>query len=443
MKSIQKHDQRPHSDTAAALLSVANMHFKLGDCNQSSSFHSQSLKMHAELRIHLDLAWQGMGDSFLCKHEAAKALESYKKSLQIFAKTAANGNKRTSIQLLNKMGLCHFELGELELALAYFRQALDMTHRISEGFDRFQTGHTNNNIVSNTADVYFTMRIYSKAVEFYQIALQKETKRNFGRLHFRHRNLLTRLAESYERLGRIDDALKYHNESLQLIDQSNVDSRREVAEALSSIGVCLRVKGKLAESLIYLNKSLEIKRQCNMPSWQLAKSFSLIAEVHLTQAKYSQALSYFSHSLGYIQNISELTDEMKETKVLALHGMGKAHGKIEHFELAVKHLRQALEIKSQMRNTSENNEDLSLLYANLGDVYREASDARRAFSCYKQSIQARLYSMDGSSWVINLDTLLNQLESIFEQLNEADKVLQTPFLNEIRQLRYKLTKEDL
>ena len=133
--------------------------------------------------------------------------------------------------------------------------------------------------------------------------------------------------------GRIDDAIKHYNKSLQINPQYCI--------AEKNIGVALVRQGKFEEGIRYLEKVLRVK-----PNW--AEAYNSLGLAYARQGRYDLAVQNFEQSLKFKVDYAD-----------AHYNAALARAKQERYDDAVRHFEAALQIKP---NWSEARNELGGVY---------------------------------------------------------------------------------
>ncbi len=237
--------------------------------------------------------WEKMGDGreigntlynlgylhYLLRQDNAAALASYERALPLLLAAGDLGNAANS---LNGIGLVYRRVGNLEKAITYFREALDLARR----------GDVERSAASAT----------------------------------------TNLAQVHQWRGELQVALELYLGALESFRR--VDERLQEAETLQSLGSIYFDLGELDRALASYEEALRIYESAKMPQLE-ARSLITIGWVHYAQGAPERALEFFARGLS----------RDRTYEALALHYSGAAHAALGELPLAIDLFKQALALR--------------------------------------------------------------------------------------------------
>ena len=111
---------------------------------------------------------------------------------------------------------------------------------------------------------------------------------------WRYTASLTSLGDAYDLLGRYQEAISYHQQSLEI--DREIGNRGGVAKSLGNLGIVYKNLGRYEEAISYHQQSLEIYREIG-DRGGVADSLNGLGEVYDALEDYQQALSLYQEAL--------------------------------------------------------------------------------------------------------------------------------------------------
>ena len=173
---------------------------------------------------------------------------------------------------LGNLGNCYSDLGQIDTAIDYHQQALqisrDIGHKQNEGSD-----------LGNLGNAYYQMGQIDTAIDYYQQALQ--ISRDIGDKQGESINL-GNLGNAYSDLGQIDTAIDYYQQALHI--SRDIGDRPGERVDLGNLGLCYYQQGDYTKALRHTQNALQIARDIGYPSGESINLNSL-GTIYLAQNK--------------------------------------------------------------------------------------------------------------------------------------------------------------
>lgn len=359
------HPEEDHSIIGGILLSLGELHSDRGELDRSLSCLERALsifkKIYGEAHVNVGTVLTCLGDTLLKQEKFEAAIESYHSAFAMFEVDSVEmGN------LLKRLGNSHFQLGKIREAIDYFESARSVFEERSERQSPFLV-----DLFQGIGNAHYRLNQFEEAIDYYDKALTLERK-IYGDVDRKMvGSLLDSMGAAYGGLRQFDQAIRFCTESLSMRSRLNED----ISDSLDSFGTIYFQKGDLPNAVSY----------------------------------FEQALSAYWDRYGR---------ENPPLRVgMILHNLGTAYSKMEHYELAIQYLKQALQIKRRVFNAAPHPVIASTLN-NLGLAYRGDNQFAKAIKCYKNALA--IYG--DSSSLERADTLMN-LANGYLNLGDFDEAL--------------------
>ncbi|MCA1993772.1 MAG: tetratricopeptide repeat protein, partial [Coleofasciculus sp. S288] len=329
------------------LHNIGYVYYSKQDYPRSLTYFRQALSIQQELgnvvweEINLKMirrTYEEQGTQFFERSQYREAIEQFQQVLAIQKKLRELGKPELEAVTLNKIALTYTYLGEYELALESYQEALAADDEV-----RF---------------------------------LQDEWV------------ILYNMGELYESLGQYELASKFHQEALELAKtpQADLDSSRNIELEVSSINAIGAVHYRLGqyelaldfhEQALALLKTIEDKTDTKVLQ---ATTLNGIGIVYLKIGKPESALEFFQQTLTLIQSLND-----KRSEWAVLNNLGKAYYELGNYASAWDCFSQALVIAQE----TGNQEGTGHILKNIGYLLEKQNQPELAIVFFKQSVNAR------------------------------------------------------
>ena len=155
-------------------------------------------------------------------------------------------HRRDEGALLGNLGIAYSDLGQVEQAIAYHQQALDIAREIG---DRQSEG----NQLGNLGIAYHALGQVKQAIAYHQQAL--EISREIGDRQ-NEGFWLGNLGNAYRDLGQVKQAIDYYQQALEI--SREIGDRRSEGAQLGNLGSAYRDLGQVEQAIDYYQQALGI-----------------------------------------------------------------------------------------------------------------------------------------------------------------------------------------
>ena len=270
-----------------------------------------------------------------------------------------------------------FKLAWLEKAWGETRVAFDLLNSaISQNLPDPQSDPESANVESSLryelGRAYFIRGDLDHALAYYQESLQL-----FERLGDKQGKaaLLSAIANIYTTRGELDHALELYEESIKTKKQLN--DKGEIARTLHQMAHIYVSKGNLDHALELYEESLQLKEQVGDERGK-ANSLTDMAQVFQTRGDLDRALALYQESLHLYE---QLTDKLG--KAIALHNMSSLLIRRKDWEKANATLQESLALATQSGSLQHS----AFATVKLGQVAQACGDIETALSHYREGLE--------------------------------------------------------
>ncbi|MGK2864699.1 MAG: tetratricopeptide repeat protein, partial [Chitinophagaceae bacterium] len=216
--------------------------------------------------------------------------------------------------------------------------------------------------------------------------------------------ILTDIGFVYEVLN-ADSSIKYTQAGLVLARQHGDASAEAVL--MTNLGSVLRQKGKLAEALDLLFKSLKISETKNTTK-QIARTYRRLADVYFDLENFPKAAEYLSQAL----KIDE-ANQYKGSVAIDHMSLGTVYEKINNLDSAIFHTDKAFQQKDLIKNF------IQYAYQAVGNINLKKENYEEAGSLFREGF---LVSVKNNDFTIASD-ICGDISALFIILNKKDSAI--------------------
>ncbi len=235
-------------DEAEAINDVAAVTHRLGKQKQAVELYREAIARWHELdRPEREMAaWNDLGLTEWELSEPPAAGEAFGRALDIARRLDL---AYPQADLRNNQCLVLHAKGEIQPALACYREALALYHQLGETRDEATA-------LNNLGFAEFGLGEPRPAEESYgrALAIRRATGDRSGEAQ-----ALNNLAVLHRSLGEIDEALANYGEAREIL--ATLDDRRQEAATLNNLGVAYSALGEAERARLYLNQALALRRK--------------------------------------------------------------------------------------------------------------------------------------------------------------------------------------
>jgi len=241
------------------------------------------------------------------------------------------------------------------------------------------------------------------------------TKENQIHLH-------NRLAVMYSLFGKLDDALKQNEASLEL--NEFLGDTGATAVNLGQLGMIYEAKGEYDDALQKYGKSLAASEKTGDTA-AVARRLEQMGSIHKLRGEYDDALKEYQGAL-------KINREKNNQKSISsdLEQLGRIHDEQGKFDEALNYYEQSLVIKEKIKDKA----GIAGLVHQMGNVYYFKGNLDESFNLYQRSlkIKEKIDDLKGAGYSLGqmgliyqgkgkIDEALKHYEKSLENFEKADE----------------------
>lgn len=202
-------------------------------------------------------------------------------------------------------------------------------------------------------------------------------------------NIYSDLGDTFSVLGKYNDALLWHDKSLELRKKLYGYDNEDTATSLDNIGATYGLLSEYKLAIKFLNEALEIRKKLfGEMHKDTARSFNNIGGIYGFLGDYENALKFEEKALEIRK---QLHGEEHPATASSLNDVGIAYGNLENYEKEFEYKNKALYILENLYG--EIHPDTAAIMGSVGTAYCDLGNYKKAFEYQNKAfdIAIKLY----------------------------------------------------
>jgi CHAT domain-containing protein/tetratricopeptide (TPR) repeat protein len=340
------------------------------------------------------LAQQSYDESFkltprLIRADSLFQADNFTNALNEFNKAAAyyetSKNYPAYVYSLNQAGRCYYELRDISKlgdvsgkTLAIARQMLDADHpEISQTF-------------VNLGYYYWLKpkRDQDSSFFYFENAVQL-SERNTPLYHIYRCYSYQGIARNYYSTFNFQRAIKFYQDAIAILEHDSEKYKGDLSKAYHNLGISLRGMGEIQGARFNLEAAIRIYEALPKTTSRLSSLYRAMTSLANT---YVDELDYYTSRKIYQEIINSIEDNNSTSLIRPLANIAVAFAEEGQFELALKHIKRAIQIEKSNPNNF-NEERLAENYIQYSHIYRlmNQPDSMKYYAGASLKIYQKLY----------------------------------------------------
>ncbi|MFN6489655.1 tetratricopeptide repeat protein [Nostoc sp. DedQUE03] len=331
-----------------------------------------------------------------CEHqmgEVDRALNYYQQALNL----CPAEDERELASIYHYLGILKADKGEVDEAITLYNQSLEITERIGYVQGKVATLHCLGHIYANKGEVEAAIALYNQVLE-----IDERTGNVQGKAA-----TLNQLGIVYANQGEVDEAIALFNQSLEITQR--IGNLQGKAVTLHELGHIYANKGELEQAIALFNQSLEITQRIgNLQG--IAATLQNLADIYANKGDVEKAIALVRQSLEITESIGNVKSQANTLYNRAIISANKGE-----MEQAIALFNQSLEIKERIGDVQTK----ATILHQLGILYADKGEVEQAIALFNQSleIKERIGDVQGKAMT------LRRLGDLAEQQGEYTKAI--------------------
>ncbi|MFX0170670.1 MAG: tetratricopeptide repeat protein [Candidatus Hodarchaeota archaeon] len=343
------------------------------------------------------------------------------------------------------------KLGEMETALMLIEEVQQSSYTRKNVFFVVEALNTEAEILWRLGRFEEGLRAVKKGEELLtEIDIEEE---NIKR---KKKDLLKSKGIIYWYKGDLDQALKYHQQDLEI--SKELDDKQGISDSFNNLGLVHWSKGNFDQAIEYYQQSLEIGEELGVKE-RISAVLNNLGNVYQMKGDHDQAMEYYQRSLilrkkignkgdialslinlgvsyrmrgdliqaqEYYQQSQTMFEDIGNKKgvALALNNLGDIYSLKGELNLALEHFQKSLQIYEELGIK----QDFAMSLSNIGEIYQKKGDLNRALKYFQQSLT--IYEDLGND--PSASVVLSHL--VWLALDNEDTIMARQYLQKLEQI---------
>lgn len=310
---------------------------------------------------------------YIQKHEYSTAISLLEEAVEIYKLRDENVDKNEKYSnILNSLGMCHFELRNPKQALFYYEKSIEIKGNLfAQNYEN--KGETLNNLALIYAELGNNKKAIEMNLKAIDIYTQNKEKACLA-------NSLNNLGLAYKLSAEYENAIKAMTEALTIFQQEYGPLHLQVGKTLNNLGMTHYDKGETKKAIEFCEKALEIYKLFQNENPQaIGRTYNNLGILYSAIKNYEKALDYYENALdsknqGDYQNQIDIS--------YTLNNLSYVYYKLGKYDLALMNYKKVLEIRQKY--FGDNHQYTVESIFNVGNCYYEKKNFKEAFNFYNK-----------------------------------------------------------
>ena len=342
-----------------------------------------------------------------CEHqmgEVDQALNYYQQALNL----CPAEDEQELASIYHCLGMLKANKGEVDEAIALFNQSLKIKERIGYVQGKGATLHELGRIYANKGDVDEAIALFHQSLEITERI--RDVQGKAATLH--------QLGILYANKGEVDQSIALYNLSLEITER--IRDVQGKAATLHCLGILYANKGEVDQAFALYNLSLEITQRTGDVQGKAA-TLHCLGILYANKGEVDQAFALYNLSLEITQRTGDV-----QGKAATLHQLGILYANKGEVDEAIAFYNQSLQIKER---TADAQGKAATLHQ-LGVLYAKQREVDEAIALFNQSLEIneRIRDVKGQAmtlwWLGGLAEQQGEYTKAISYLQPALEILQ-------------------
>ena len=440
------------SDKAILLNNMGRLYFNKKEYTKAIHAHNESLEIirpfvEKEPKKHMHsfgIYLYNIGLVLSQSGEIDLALKNYEHALKCFEYCYENKTEGLILQdfvkVWSSIGYIYSQKNNLEKSLQYHFKSIESIKKAAKDNPRVfspQLAHTLNDLGNTYLDQDENIEYLTEAAKYFKESLEIRRKlhHEFPHAYLPHIAMsLNNLAAAYTKLGKFNEALQNHQESLNIREKLSISSTvylPDLAMSYLNMGSLFSYQNNLDQSIEYFEKSLHIyiKLSGTEPSAYklfVADVLQNLGVVHLERNDFRNSISYLNQSIEIRKELLQTQSDLIFPRLIStFDSLTQVYLETDELDEAICTNLESLELQRKYNQTSINEISIekAVHFQKLGPTFGRSGKFEIAIRCYSQSVFIfnRLIIEDpASNYQLYLALSLSEMGFTYVQLEQFD-----------------------
>ena len=266
---------------------------------------------------------------------------------------------------------------DVEIVRGLLKKAIDLDKKLTNAY----------HLLSGT---FLYEKRFDESMEILAPLLNEQPQNNFtnkeiGKIYYK-------IGDIYFEMKDYDKAVEYFSKSNKIADE--IDNKKINVYALASLALAFTEKGDSEKALFYSNRTLKLARELDSPRW-LNFSYFSFGSYYEMKGDFEMALDYHKRLLNNAQ------DSKNKSGLSWAHGLiGETYEKMDKSDMALKHYNQSLNLSIEMNNQI----NIAGNYKNIGEIFYNTTNYEKALENFHMALN--------TAKTFNNEKLINEIKDL-------------------------------
>ena len=248
---------------------------------------------------------------------------------------------------------------DVEIVRGLLKKAIDLDKKLTNAY----------HLLSGT---FLYEKRFDESMEILAPLLNEQPQNNFtnkeiGKIYYK-------IGDIYFEMKDYDKAVEYFSKSNKIADE--IDNKKINVYALASLSVTFTEKGEFEKALFYNNRTLKVARELNSLRW-LNFSYFSFGSYYEMKGDFEMALDYHKRLLNTVQ------DSKNKGELSWAHGLvGDTYIKMDNNDMALKHYNHSLNLSIEINNQIYMADN----YKDIGEIFYNTTNYEKALENFHMSL---------------------------------------------------------
>ena len=266
---------------------------------------------------------------------------------------------------------------DVEIVRGLLKKAIDLDKKLTNAYYLLSTTFLYENRLDETMGILAPLLKEQSQNNF--------TSKEIGITYYK-------IGDVYFEMKDYDKAVEYFSKSSKIADA--IDNKKVNVYALASLALSFTEKGEFEKALFYNNRTLKVARELDSPRW-LNFSYLSFGSYYSLMGDFEMALDYHKRLLNNAQN-----SKNKWNLSFAYELIGETYEKMDKSDMALKHYNQSLNLSIEMNNQI----NIAQNYKNIGKIFYNTTNYDKALKNFHMALN--------TANTFNNEKLIDEIKSL-------------------------------
>jgi CHAT domain-containing protein/Tfp pilus assembly protein PilF len=407
----------------AQILNEEEKYKESNSCYEKAiSYFEKNLKN--ENNYGIDYSYQNIASNYISLNRYEEALKKYDESLQLKVKRLGLNPAPSLLESISNAcygkGLSLYKMSKFEDALKQYNEAITYCDKANT----LKALKLKADLIMKISDSYEKLGRYKEALAENEKALKiySDMAEKTGEASANNS-----MGFDYYKLGDYSKSIEFYDKAYRI--SMEIGNKKEAGFSKSNIGQMYWNLGKYDLAINAHNEAVKLKEEANDKAGQ-AYSLEKLSGLYNESGDANKALEFYNKSMGIYSDLKDSSGMANSFK-----NIGNVYKKVKDIARAIDNYKKALNIYKSLHSDYETSE----LFHSIAGIYYDDKNYKDAFENYNESLKIRKATGDKSGQIYSLSML-----GLIALIHNADYTLSEKYFNDAMALANEIgSKSDL